>query len=83
MEENDFDSYTKADLLIMINKLETRVVELEKRQKKFNERFLSALSDLTNYVAKWKHPVSRIVVTLSIVLSTIINQLPYIISLFH
>ena len=77
----DLDRYTKADLLMKISDLTRRIDELEARQRDYNGRFLKALSQLTSYVSKWKHPVSRIVVTLSVVLSTVINQLPYLLSL--
>lgn len=77
----DIEKYTKADLLVRISDLTRRVDELEAKQRDYNGRFLAALSQLTSYVSKWKHPVSRIVVTLSVVLSTAINQLPYLLSL--
>ena len=79
----DLDEYTKADLLIRIAELEKKLTEFEEKNNKFNSRILSAMSELTNYVAKWKHPVSRLVVIFSVILSTVINQLPAIITLFQ
>lgn len=81
--KGQIDRYDLADLLIRMHELEERVAKQEETQDAFNRKVLASLSQLVDYVAKWKHPVSRLVVTLSVVLSTVINQLPYILSLFH
>ncbi len=83
MDDNlKLDDYSKADLLIRISRLEDRINKLESKQNRFNGKVLKAIQEIVDYVSKWKHPVSRVVVTLSVILSTAINQLPYILSLF-
>lgn len=66
-------------------KLEHRVEELEQKMevmKQHNLELINEFKSLLSYVSKWKHPASRFVVVCSIVISTIINQLPVLLPLF-
>lgn len=60
-----------------IEKLEHEIEVLEKNDRDFVE----IIKPMLCYINKMKHPASRFVVVCSIVISTVINQLPTILSL--
>jgi hypothetical protein len=77
MEEQEIE---KEDEL---NELKERVLKLEKRVRQLesnDETIISVLKKVLEFSTEMKHPATRMVVIVSMVISTLLNQLPTILT---
>ncbi len=68
-----------------VEKLEKRVDRLEENERellKHDRLMLAIMKDLVSHLAKMKHPATNFALVVSIIASTLINNLPVIVGLF-